>query len=40
LSSNSDKETSAKITETINKIKSEEINSISLLKLKTLNENL
>lgn len=36
----SDNETKQKITETIGKIKSETIDSISLIKLKNLNENL
>lgn len=36
----SDDETKVKINQTINKIKSEKIDSISLIKLKTLNENL
>jgi CBS domain containing-hemolysin-like protein len=38
--SESDKETNEKITETINKIKNDTVDSISLIKLKTLNENL
>ena len=36
----SDKETKEKITETISKIKNDTVDSISLIKLKTLNENL
>lgn len=40
LFENSDKETKEKINETISKIKNSEINSLSLLKLKSLNENL
>jgi len=36
----SDNETKGKITETISKIKNDTIDSISLIKLKTLNENL
>jgi CBS domain containing-hemolysin-like protein len=38
--SESDKETNEKITETISKIKNDTVDSISLIKLKTLNENL
>jgi len=40
MKSENDKETSEKITETINKIKTEKIDSISLLKLKNLTEDL
>lgn len=38
--SESDKETNEKITETISKIKNDTVDSLSLIKLKTLNENL
>ena len=40
MSQTSDRETTNKITETINKIKADKVSSINLLKLKTLNENL
>lgn len=40
LLTESDKETSQRIQETIDKIKTEEINSVNFIKLKTLNENL
>jgi hypothetical protein len=40
INSNSDSDTKKKIQETIDKIKTSEINSISYLKLKSLNENL
>jgi hypothetical protein len=40
LKTGSDSETAQKIDETISKIKTDNVNSISLLKLKSLNENL
>jgi hypothetical protein len=40
LSKNSDTETKNKINETISKIKNDTINSVSLLKLRSLNESL
>lgn len=40
IQSSSDEETKKKISETIEKIKTEEVNSVNLLKLKTLNESL
>jgi hypothetical protein len=40
LSKNSDKETKSKIDETISKIKNDTMDSVSLLKLKNLNESL
>jgi hypothetical protein len=38
LSSKSDSVTKTKITETIDKIKNEKVDSVSLFKLKSLNE--
>jgi len=40
LSSNSDLQTKTKINETIEKIKTDKVDSVSLFKLKSLNETL